>query len=250
MAVGEPQSWTTLARTETLISHLQAFLAGSETPESLQAWARALWTEQASPVNGHAWATAILMNLWNATTREPRGAESRPYILRRVDVAAYLDGLQRGDRVPTRDLGGLRATPTDIASRLGRETERYVLDGIGWCEYLQIASPGSGRVFVLERPLEAAARGSWVYVDRTADTLDSVRDLFEILAIDLADLEGFASDFVVDTGALPGWTLWRQDDNGIRAEVADFTGRRKAEAALRHYESLHHKQVYWLEDLR
>ncbi|MBK7829741.1 hypothetical protein [Nannocystis sp.] len=115
------------------------------------------------------------------------------------------------------------ATPTDIASRLGRETERYVLDGIGWCEYLQIASPGSGRVFVLERPLEAAARGSWVYVDRTADALDAVRDLFETLAIDLADLEGFASDFVVDTVALPRWTLWRQDDNGIRAEVADFT---------------------------
>ncbi len=140
--------------------------------------------------------------------------------------------------------------PIDIASRLGRETERYVLDGIGWCEYLQIASPGSGRVFVLERPLEAAARGSWVYVDRTADALVAVRDLFEALAIDLADLEGFASDFVVDTAALPRWTLWRQDDNGIRAEIADFTGRRKAEAALRHYESLHHKQVYWLEELR
>ena len=51
MAVGEPQYWTTLARTETLISHLQAFLAGSETHESLQAWARALWTEQASPTH-------------------------------------------------------------------------------------------------------------------------------------------------------------------------------------------------------
>ena len=44
-----------------------------------------------------------------------------------------------------------------------------------------------------------------------------MRDLFETLAIDLADLEGFASDFAVDTGALPRWTLWRQDDNGIRA---------------------------------
>ena len=77
-------------------------------------------------------------------------------------------------------------------------------------------------MFVLERSLEAAARGSTVYVDRTAGTLDAVRDLFETLA----------SDFVVETTILPRWTLWRQDDNGIRAEVADFTGRRKAEPHL------------------
>jgi len=249
MVAGDPQYWTTLAHTETLVGRLRAFLVGGETHESLQAWAKALWTDLAGPVNGNAVATAILMNLWSAATREPPDDESRPYVLRRVDVDAYLYRLQRGDQGPSgRDLGFLRASPADIASRLGRETERYVLGGIGWCEYLQFASPGSGRVFVLERALGAAPTGSWVYVDRTADALDAVRDLFETLAIDLADLEGFASDFVVDTGALPRWTLWRQDDNGIRAEVADFTGRRKAEAALRHYESLHHKQVYWLED--
>ena len=203
MAAGDSQYWATLAYTEKLVGRLQAFLAGSETHESLQAWAKALWTEQASPMYGHAWATAILINLWNAATREPPGAESDPYTLRRIDVAVYLGGLQRGDRVPTRDLGGLRATPADIASQFGRETERHVVDGIGWCEYLQLASPGSGRVFVLERRLEGAVRGSWVYVDRTAGTLDAVRDLFETLTIDLADVEAFASDFVVETTALP-----------------------------------------------
>ncbi len=248
MAAGDPQYWTPLARVETLVDRLQAFLASGATHASMQAWAQALWTEQESPVCGHAVATAILMNLWNAATREPPGDESRPYVLRRVDVDAYLYRLQRGDQeAPTRDLGYLRATPADVAARLGRETERHVLDGIGWCEYLQLASPGSGRVFLLERSFDTAAKGSWVYADRAADALDATRDLFETLAIDLADLEGFAHDFVVDTAALPRSTLWRQDDNGVRVEVTSFTGRRKAEAALRGYESLHHKQVYWLE---
>jgi len=249
MAAGDPQYWTTLAHAETLVGRLQAFLAGVETHESLQAWAQALWTEQASPVCGNAGATAILMNLWNAATREPPGDESRPYVLRRVDVDAYLYRLQRGDReAPTRDLGCLRASPAEVAARLGRETERHVLNGVGWCEYLQLASPGSGRVFMLERPLDAAARGSWVYADRAVDALDAARDLFETLAIDLADLESFAREFVVDPATLPCSTLWRQDDKGVRAAIAGFTGRRKAEAALRAYESLHDNQVYWLED--
>lgn len=251
MAAGDTQYWVTLAHTETLVGRLQAFLAGGETHESLQTWARALWIEQESPVRGHAVATGVLMNLWNAATREPPGDDSRPYILRRIDVDAYLHRLQRGDREgPPRELGGLRPTPADIAARLGRATERDVLAGIGWCEYLQFASPGSGRVFMLERSLDAVGRGSWVYADRATDALDAVRDLFETLALDLADLEGFARDFVVETASLPRSTLWRQDDNGFRAEVAGFTGRRKAEAALRHYESLHHKQFYWLEDHR
>jgi hypothetical protein len=249
MATGDPQYWTTLTRVELLIHRLQAFLSGGETHESLQAWAKALWIEQESPVSGHAAATAILMNLWNAATREPPGDDSCPYILRRIDVDAYLYRLQRGDqKLPTHDLGCLHATPADIAARLGRETERYILDGIGWCDYLRFASPGSGRVFVLERPLRAVARGSWVYVDQAADPLDTARDLFEALTIDLADLDAFASRFIIDPAALPRWTLWHQDDHGARRELASFTSRRKAEAALRRHESPPHKQFHWLED--
>ncbi|HEY0132526.1 MAG TPA: hypothetical protein VGB85_00565 [Nannocystis sp.] len=249
MAASDPQYWRTLAHSETLVRRLQGFLAGAETHESLQAWAQAQWTGQDSPVCGHAVATGILMNLWNAEVRDPSFGASGPHILRRIDVVEYLWLVQRGEvNLPTRDLGCLRATPAEVAARLGRETERHVLDGIGWCEYLRLASPGSGRVFMLERPLHAAARGSWVRADRVADTLDVTRDLFETLTIDLADIEGFAGGFVVDPAGLPRWTLWRQDDNGIRAEVADFTGRRKAEAVWRHYESLRHKQLYWLED--
>jgi hypothetical protein len=249
MAAGDPQYWTTLAITETLVGRLQALLAGSETHESVEAWARALWTGQDSPVAGHPVATGILMNLWNAAARERPEGESGPYVLRPIDVDAYLRRLQAGEReAPTRELGCLRATPADVAARLGRETERDVLNGLGWCDYLQFASPGSGRVFMLERVIDGAARGSWVYAARATDAVDVVRDLFETLAVDLADIEGFASDFVVDITALPRVSLWRQDDNGVRAVVAVFTGRRKAEAALHHYEKLQHKQVYWLED--
>ena len=44
------------------------------------------------------------------------------------------------------------------------------------------------------------------------------------------------------------YTLWRQDDNGIRARVADYPSRQAAEQARQHYEALGHKQIYWVED--
>ncbi len=40
--------------------------------------------------------------------------------------------------------------------------------------------------------------------------------------------------------------LWRQDDNGNRARVADYPTRQAAELARQHYESLGHKQLYWV----
>lgn len=41
--------------------------------------------------------------------------------------------------------------------------------------------------------------------------------------------------------------LWRQDDNGVKARVARYPSRQQAEQARRHYESLGHKQLYWIE---
>lgn len=46
------------------------------------------------------------------------------------------------------------------------------------------------------------------------------------------------------------FTLWRQDDNGIRARVADYPSRQAAEQARQHYEALGHKQLYWVEENR
>ncbi|KGD61637.1 hypothetical protein T9A_01586 [Alcanivorax jadensis T9] len=46
------------------------------------------------------------------------------------------------------------------------------------------------------------------------------------------------------------FTLWRQDDNGIRARVADYPTPKAAEQARADYESLGHKQLYWVEENR
>ena len=49
-----------------------------------------------------------------------------------------------------------------------------------------------------------------------------------------------------DAKAEAGWVLWRQDDNGVRVAFRRFDGREEAEARLREFEALHHKQTYWI----
>lgn len=44
------------------------------------------------------------------------------------------------------------------------------------------------------------------------------------------------------------WELWRQDDNGNRVMIRAFDDRAAAEAALSRFESLRHKQTYWLDE--
>ncbi len=45
------------------------------------------------------------------------------------------------------------------------------------------------------------------------------------------------------------WQLWRQDDNGQRFLIEEFATEDAAKAALRQFESLKHKQTYWLQEL-
>ncbi|MDC0668607.1 hypothetical protein [Nannocystis radixulma] len=248
MASDERHDLAARAWTEELLRRLQAFCAGQETHESLQAWAR---TAAGGPAPTHRIACEIHLDLWNAASRLPPGDPSCPYILRPVDVVAYARQLQRGAvTIRLREFAVVKASLPAIAAQLGLESERHVLDGLGWFESLQFASPGSGRVFVLSRPLqrahadptilEAAAAGPEV------DARDLLRDLFETLGIDLADVLELPDGF--DPESLPKHTLWRQDDNGNRFAVATFTGLRKAEAALQRFLVLKHKQFYWLED--
>lgn len=44
-------------------------------------------------------------------------------------------------------------------------------------------------------------------------------------------------------GRLAGYSLWRQDDNGV---VARYPNRESAELARQHYEATGHKQHYWI----
>ena len=43
------------------------------------------------------------------------------------------------------------------------------------------------------------------------------------------------------------WRLLRQDDNGVRFEVARYPSQCEALAALAAFEARHHKQTYWVE---
>jgi hypothetical protein len=42
--------------------------------------------------------------------------------------------------------------------------------------------------------------------------------------------------------------LWRQDDNGIRFLVGNFSERAAAEERLAELTSCHHKQTYWVTE--
>lgn len=46
------------------------------------------------------------------------------------------------------------------------------------------------------------------------------------------------------------WRLVRQDDNGVRAEVARYTSQCEAATAATAFEERHHKQTYWVEEAR
>jgi hypothetical protein len=254
VAAGDLHDLAVRDLTEELVRRLQAFIAGRETHEALQAWGRAVWGEsQEGPVGANRVATATLIDVWNAGSRLRPGDEGCPHVLRAVDAGEYVRMLQRGAvKAPVREVGELKRSLPSFVAQLGRETERCVLDGLGWYEFLQVASPGTGRVFVLGRPLEREYAHTEVAADvageETFDPQDILRDLFETLVVDLEDVLRLDEGFEAASRSLPGQTLWRQDDNGHRVEVARFTGSRKAVAALERLESSRHKQMYWLED--
>lgn len=252
MAAGDPHDLAARTLTEQLIARLQAFRDGRETHESLAAWASAAWGDHGRGLaRTNRNTRLILANVASAADRHPPGDGSQPYILRDVDLVEYLRVLQRGTmNGPVRDVASLSAPLPTFAERFGLETDRYIVDQLGWFEYLQFASPGTGRVFVLSRPLEFPDAGqSLVEVVPLGqlDPQDVLRDLFETLVVDHEDVVWLPEGFTTDS--LPRQTLWRQDDNGNRFEVATFTGVRKAEAALQRFLALKHKQFYWLEDV-
>jgi hypothetical protein len=43
------------------------------------------------------------------------------------------------------------------------------------------------------------------------------------------------------------WTVWRQDDNGIKAEVSTCTTASDAQKLVAEFEGRGHKQLYWVE---
>jgi hypothetical protein len=46
------------------------------------------------------------------------------------------------------------------------------------------------------------------------------------------------------------WSVWRQDDNGNRFEIARELTRKAAEATVMDFEERGHKQASWVEPTR
>ena len=46
------------------------------------------------------------------------------------------------------------------------------------------------------------------------------------------------------------WQLWRQDDNGNRFLIGSYPLQEAAEAKMAEMTRCHHKQTYWITELR
>jgi hypothetical protein len=136
----------------------------------------------------------------------------------------------------------VKGTVEALAASVSRPTWRFWVDGLGWHESVRFSSPYTGRAFVAIGLLEPRSDTPAVDIHTTArEGAGVIADLFDTLGIDLDDLLDPPD---VEVGS---WCLWRQDDNGVRAVVARFSGRVKARRALERFEGLHHRQMYWLE---
>ncbi|MFY0531613.1 hypothetical protein [Nannocystis pusilla] len=79
MAVGDSQDLRVRALTEELIRRLRDFIAGRETPATLQQWAQKVWgPTQEGPATANRLATEALHDLWNADSRFPAGDLGSP----------------------------------------------------------------------------------------------------------------------------------------------------------------------------
>jgi hypothetical protein len=243
--------FTAFDRIGELLQRLQGFVRGEETHATLVRWASSGWRvehAQGGPFALNRTATRVLANVANGNAL---GRLDRAPILRVEDAAHYIELLRRGEsRKLPRLIGCSRVLLQGLKQRLHLPTEREVVPGIGWCEYLRFASPATGRTFVLEESLQrASSDGDNAYgnfsTEEQGDARDCLQDLLETLAIDLDELAWRAPEF--EKLPLPTWTLWRHDDNGGKTAMTSFSGCRKAQAALAHYESLQHEQTYWLD---
>jgi hypothetical protein len=105
----------------------------------------------------------------------------------------------------------------------------------------------------------------WIFKIRpNGSTIDDRNDVssVEVQSPDL-DIEHVRHHLPFTLGEIAPWELEpalrvvaprsfllvRQDDNGNRFEVKSFTSSCEAQAAVRAFESLGHKQTYWIEPL-
>ncbi len=250
---GSSEYFETAERTAALIETLERFTQGLETTRALQAWARDLWEKdgtQAGPLRTNKLATMILTNLWSADARQDPEDRQSGGMLRVQDALEYLRVLRTGAAYfAPRDVASVALPLGHWAARFVLQPTRHVIDGLGWFEFIKFASSATGRTFLMRSSLPSEKESpchSTVSTELQGDAGQCLQDLLETLAIDRRDLTWVAHEF--EKLVLPEWVLWRQDDNGIKAEIERFTGYKKALSALADLEAKQHKQAYWLEN--
>lgn len=241
-----PQEQHTQARrTGELAELLSSFLAGQKGRADIASWTRAAWPcadQQGGPFKHHAVAATVFESIWNVEER--RGDA---YVVRHEDMAAYLDWLTLGDafKAAPEPLVVITA-PLDALTTTIRGTEvRMWLDGLGWQVTLRFASPATGRCFMANAPLEGeGACHTSIYTARADGPLEAAVDLIEALALDGSEVHWWLPR--IQRAMMPRWSVWRQDDNGGRYEVAAFLSYSRAMRACEDFESRGHKQIYWV----
>jgi len=226
---------------EQLAALLRNLLAGEVSRNHVKAYTRQMWSsasKQVAPFAGHGSAGAVFDSLWNI--EDHHGDD---YLLRVVDFEYYLRWLEEGVPFePKPCIAIMKGTVSQFARLLDRPAVRVWVDGLGWHELVYFASPYTGRAFTGEGPLEPRSAEPCVDVHTDSKlSVDLLNDVFDTLGIDTEDL--------YQPPSLPfsSWKLWRQDDNGVQAIVSVFTGRVKAQRALAKFETLPHRQMYWLQ---
>lgn len=121
----------------------------------------------------------------------------------------------------------------------------------------QVPSPTEGRLLLRDRDREqrdladvrkmlsiaecGECRRLWV---QTCPSLDDYRGYRPDEPGTGGLLRSAASQGGGDSGGC--WTVWRQDDNGNRAQVSTGYSREEAERVCARFEALRHKQVLWV----
>ncbi len=231
-----------LRAVERMLSLLRALLASRASRSKVTAFTRELWpdtSKQGGPFPGNACASTVFDSIWNIEERH-----GDDYLLREADLAHHMRLLTEGEPFAGAPrVAWVKGTADALAKSLSRSTARFWVDGLGWHESVSFSSPYTGRAFLAIGPLEPFPEPPAVDIHATEPAgVEVITDLLDTLGIDLDDL--------VHPPALAvgSWSLWRQDDNGVRELVARFSGRVKARRALERFERLHHRQMYWLED--
>ncbi len=220
-------------RARSLARHVRALLAGQMTREQVQAWLEELQAQSERGIPFYRQpAQAVYESLLSLDER--LGSE---LLIRDTDIRGYLRWLTDSDCFGAWDDDSLFVLKRDIeelASELGVETVRWWHNGLGWWTSIRFSSPASGRPYAVHSELDSPAQVGFLPL-ADGNHYDAIVDLFEVLAIDDADVSSINRN--VDIAQLPRWMLVREDQLGIQHAVAQFRSYAKACAQLKSYES-------------